>query len=322
MLAPPPPPPPPRSLCYRLLKRHISELPDAGRTSAFTVYDQARVLCCAVLCDAVLHARLVARKFVSAAVGADTSRRGRAWCTPHACVAPPAFITPPLGRCPLPQDMSARLLARLVRQQEPDWKARVVNDKAAALQGAISRLKNSMLTWHAATPRVRTHDTRPSKRMCRALVCACRELWRLVVLAVRWRPALHAGALDCCACPWVCPGMLWPCCLLPDPCVSLRPPFPRMPAGCSGASGGAPGQAARRSAAGGTGGDGGLVRAVGGWGGRGPEGQGRAGPGAPEAGSPFALYVPPLPSLCPSLSCGGASAIAPCPGIPPKPGYL
>ena len=31
-----------RSLCYRILKRHIGHLPGAGRTSAFTVYDQVR----------------------------------------------------------------------------------------------------------------------------------------------------------------------------------------------------------------------------------------------------------------------------------------
>lgn len=28
------------SLCYRILKRHIGELPGAGRTAAFTIYDQ------------------------------------------------------------------------------------------------------------------------------------------------------------------------------------------------------------------------------------------------------------------------------------------
>ena len=28
------------SLCYRLLKRHIEELPGPGRTRAFAVYDQ------------------------------------------------------------------------------------------------------------------------------------------------------------------------------------------------------------------------------------------------------------------------------------------
>lgn len=33
---------PPRSLCYRILKRHINDLRGSGRDTAFTIYDQAR----------------------------------------------------------------------------------------------------------------------------------------------------------------------------------------------------------------------------------------------------------------------------------------
>lgn len=31
-----------RSLCYRILKRHIADLAGSGRDAAFTIYDQAR----------------------------------------------------------------------------------------------------------------------------------------------------------------------------------------------------------------------------------------------------------------------------------------
>ncbi|KAL4451267.1 hypothetical protein ABPG77_009339 [Micractinium sp. CCAP 211/92] len=80
------------SLCYRILKRHITDLEGTGRDTTFTIYDQ---------------------------------------------------------------DMSTRVVARLVRAANPDWGARAVNAKAAQVQDAISRAKNSMLTWHADTPRVR-----------------------------------------------------------------------------------------------------------------------------------------------------------------------
>ncbi|KAL4857524.1 ATP-dependent DNA helicase PcrA [Chlorella vulgaris] len=50
------------------------------------------------------------------------------------------------------QDMTLRLLANEVKRQNPDWKAKDVNQEASRLQGAISSAKNSMLTWHATTP--------------------------------------------------------------------------------------------------------------------------------------------------------------------------
>ncbi|KAL4420828.1 hypothetical protein ABPG75_010484 [Micractinium tetrahymenae] len=51
------------------------------------------------------------------------------------------------------QDMSTRVLARLVRAANPDWGGRAANSKADELQDAISKAKSRMLTWHADTPR-------------------------------------------------------------------------------------------------------------------------------------------------------------------------
>ena len=55
---------------------------------------------------------------------------------------------------PLLQDMSLRLLGKLVKAECPELQGRAAADKAGKLAGAISAVKNSMVTWHAATPQV------------------------------------------------------------------------------------------------------------------------------------------------------------------------
>lgn len=118
-------------MCYRILKTHIAELPSSGRTSEFSVYDQ---------------------------VGATESI-----VTRTAAVVRPHSVPPPSARNR--QEMSLRLLARLVRAAHGDWKAKLVNEKAQALQQAISQAKNGMATWHAPTPQVgSTPPARPSPR--------------------------------------------------------------------------------------------------------------------------------------------------------------
>lgn len=59
--------------------------------------------------------------------------------------------------------MSTRVVARLVRAANPDWGARAVSAKAADLQDAMSKAKNSMLTWHADTPRVSRSGVRAAR---------------------------------------------------------------------------------------------------------------------------------------------------------------
>lgn len=103
------------------------------------------------------------------------------------------------------------MVARLVRAANPDWGARAVNAKAAQVQDAISRAKNSMLTWHADTPRVRagqrctlqraSQAPRPAHptNICTAgpgawSVATCPLCCRLDCLLPAWLPAwLPAG---------------------------------------------------------------------------------------------------------------------------------
>ena len=94
-------------------------------------------------------------------------------------------------------DMAARLLASLVRADQPDWKAREVNDKAAALQDAISRVKGELLSWHGGTPRVRARwrGCLARRRRCRA---GAGELGDAGPSPLRWRASQ--------ACSHACPA--------------------------------------------------------------------------------------------------------------------
>ena len=59
--------------------------------------------------------------------------------------------------------MSLRLLGKLVKAECPELQGRAAGDKAGKLQGAISAAKNSMVTWHAATPQVGAGNTTPPR---------------------------------------------------------------------------------------------------------------------------------------------------------------
>ena len=72
--------------------------------------------------------------------------------------------------------MSARLMAKLVGAEFADWKGRDVNEKAAQLQDAVSKVKNSMLTWHADTPQVCLPACLPV--LARAGLCGWTAAWR------------------------------------------------------------------------------------------------------------------------------------------------
>ena len=101
-----------------------------------------------------------------------------------------------------PQDMSQRLVARVVRAAYPDWKVKEVNAKAAAVQDAISKCKNGMLSWHAATPQVREHE--PVRAWHGELLLGCHEASKLLPpCAARCRPWSEL-------CWSTCPA--WPAC--------------------------------------------------------------------------------------------------------------
>ena len=82
--------------------------------------------------------------------------------------------TMPRGHLSALQDMSLRLIAKLVGAENPDWKAREVNDKADWVQRSISNLKSSMVTWHGATPQV---IWRPGVQMSMCVLHACQLPW-------------------------------------------------------------------------------------------------------------------------------------------------
>ena len=100
--------------------------------------------------------------------------------------------------------MSARLMAKLVGAEFADWKGREVNEKAAQLQDAVSKVKNSMLTWHADTPQVRPQCVLTSfgwpgwlGGMRRRVACAGRQTGAVRSLGVptgrlhTWHPSMH-----------------------------------------------------------------------------------------------------------------------------------
>ncbi len=58
---------PPCSLCYRILKRHITDLEGTGRDTTFTIYDQARGPAQRVVCSARAYKRVAMRSAVGPA---------------------------------------------------------------------------------------------------------------------------------------------------------------------------------------------------------------------------------------------------------------
>lgn len=94
--------------------------------------------------------------------------------------------------------MTLRLLANEVKRQNPDWKAKDVNQEASRLQGAISSAKNSMLTWHAPTPLVRCATHFGGWLVDRSVSCWCDDPCDMCVgVRTRCRPLCGLGS-NCC----------------------------------------------------------------------------------------------------------------------------
>lgn len=152
------------SLCYRLLKQHIGELAGSGRTQAFTVFDQVG-LSWWLLGGWNVAAGQVVCQWVRGSLGANPVTAGvphatrcRGGCSPHA-----AGSTHLPHHCCLPspapvQDMSRRLLAQLVRAEQPEWKGRAVTEKVRHVAGKerasrrLSKAEAMLLAMMAGWP--------------------------------------------------------------------------------------------------------------------------------------------------------------------------